>query len=355
MSPVRFFDERQLALFRWVSERYVAPLATVIGRAMPPRVASEEVDSGSAAPADGPERSGASRLATPVLAGYRGWRTSARPLARAVRVPSSPARPRRTSSRVAVDAVAACLAGGRRAIVLVPEATPVPATATALLDAFGDRAALFLGGGKRTRYRRWLEIAAGRYDVVIGTRPAVFAPLARRRARSTSPERAIPPTGRTVLRTTTFVTSRSHGAASNGPSASCLRVPVGGGGSAGAPLGVARRTRVAARRGGSARTGGPGAATGAGARVHASRVRVLASPRLRRRAGLQVLRRAGGVRVVRRAAPAAEGAVACVVCGAPGRCRSCGGTSFGVRRGGAEHVEEWAGRARARAGATAPR
>ena len=78
---------------------------------------------------------------------------------------------------LAVDAVAACLAGGRRAIVLVPEATPVPATATTLLDAFGDRAALFLGGGKRSRYRRWLEIAASRYDVVIGTRPAVFAPL----------------------------------------------------------------------------------------------------------------------------------------------------------------------------------
>jgi len=42
---------------------------------------------------------------------------------------------------------------------------------------------------------------------------------------------------------------------------------------------------------------------------------------------------------------AAEGAVRCVVCGASGRCRFCGGTSFGVRRGGAEHVEEWAGRA----------
>ena len=56
VSPVRFFDERQLALFRWVGERYVAPLAAVIARAVPPRVASEEVerdlpDAGTAAEA----------------------------------------------------------------------------------------------------------------------------------------------------------------------------------------------------------------------------------------------------------------------------------------------------------------
>ncbi len=53
--------------------------------------------------------------------------------------------------------VAACLASGRRALVLVPEAEPVPATARAVLDAFGDRAAGFLGGDRRERYRIWLE------------------------------------------------------------------------------------------------------------------------------------------------------------------------------------------------------
>ena len=43
VSAVRSFDERSLALYRAMSERYVAPLATVIGRAVPPRVASEEL------------------------------------------------------------------------------------------------------------------------------------------------------------------------------------------------------------------------------------------------------------------------------------------------------------------------
>src|SRR5205823_11416549 len=42
VSPVRFFDERGLELLLWVSARYVAPLAAVIARSHPPRVASED-------------------------------------------------------------------------------------------------------------------------------------------------------------------------------------------------------------------------------------------------------------------------------------------------------------------------
>ena len=44
VSPVRSFDEPMLRLARWMSERYVAPLATVLGVLSPPRVASEEVE-----------------------------------------------------------------------------------------------------------------------------------------------------------------------------------------------------------------------------------------------------------------------------------------------------------------------
>jgi primosomal protein N' (replication factor Y) (superfamily II helicase) len=39
---------------------------------------------------------------------------------------------------------------------------------------------------------------------------------------------------------------------------------------------------------------------------------------------------------------AAEGSVRCVVCESLGRCASCGASRFGIRRGGAERVEEWA-------------
>ena len=42
VSPVRFFDADLLELARWISMRYVTPLAEVLGALSPPRVASEE-------------------------------------------------------------------------------------------------------------------------------------------------------------------------------------------------------------------------------------------------------------------------------------------------------------------------
>jgi len=41
---------------------------------------------------------------------------------------------------------------------------------------------------------------------------------------------------------------------------------------------------------------------------------------------------------------AAQGQIRCLVCEAPGVCAVCGSASFGVRRGGAERVAEWASR-----------
>jgi primosomal protein N' (replication factor Y) len=37
-----------------------------------------------------------------------------------------------------------------------------------------------------------------------------------------------------------------------------------------------------------------------------------------------------------------RGSVRCAVCGAEGRCATCGSNDFGIARGGAERVEEWA-------------
>src|SRR5207248_4225796 len=186
VSPVRFFDERLLELYRWMSQRYVAPLATVIGRSFPPRVASEELLVGrGGGGADAP-------LASPFPTPLRIDPPASRPGSAAVRVDPAGYRHgpdlfdairslRAGAFRlrpvpeheqlVAVDAVQACLDAGRRAIVIVAEAEPLPVTAARLVDAFGDRVALFVGGGKRERYRIWLEIRAGRYDVGVGTRP----------------------------------------------------------------------------------------------------------------------------------------------------------------------------------------
>jgi primosomal protein N' (replication factor Y) len=344
VSPVRFFDERRLALFRWVSERYVAPLASVIARAVPPRVASEEGGwdhrdggGGTTSPEGGP-RPGI------VLAGYRGGERSLEAIARGDG--AFVARPTPDDEQaLAIDAVAACLAGGRRAIVLVPEAVPVPATATALLDAFGDRAALFLGGGKRSRYRTWLEIAGGRYEIVIGTRPAVFAPVDRLGliylARESHPahreDRAPYYHGRDVA----LARSRLEGAvcvlAAACPSAeaSALGLPA-------VEPAVRRWPPVEVVR------PGPGGRAPRLVKALATTRRGFVFSPLPGYGVAQVCRTCGEPAACASCGGilrAAAGAVACVVCGAPGRCRSCGGTSFGLRRGGAEDVEEWAGRA----------
>ena len=341
VSPVRFFDERQLALFRWVSERYVAPLAAVIARAVPPRVASEEVDrdqQGVVARSPGDD----ARLGS-VLAVYRGGERVLEALARGEG--AFVARPAPDDEQVlAVDAVATCLAGDRRAVVVVPEAVPIPATASALLDAFGERAALFLGGGKRSRYRLWLEIAAGRYDVVIGTRPAVFAPvdelgliyLARESHPAHREDRAPYYHARDVALARTRLEGAVCVLAAACPSAeaSALRLPA---------------VEPAARRWPPVEVVRPGPAGRAPRLVRAletTRRGFVFSP-LPGYGVAQVCRSCGEPAACASCGGllrAAAGAVTCVVCGASGRCRSCGGTSFGVRRGGAEHVEEWAGR-----------
>lgn len=340
VSPVRFFDERQLALFHWVSDRYVAPLAAVIARAVPPRVASEEIGRRESAPT---EMDRAPRAGS-VLAGYRGGERSLELLGRGSG--AFVARPAPEDEQaLAIDAVAACLAGGRRAIVVVPEATPVPATASALIDAFGDRAALFLGGGKRSRYRLWLDIAAGRYEVVIGTRPAVFAPvdglgliyLARESHPAHREDRAPYYHGRDVALTRTRLEGAVCVLASACPSAeaSALGLPT---------------VSPAARRWPPVEVVRPGPAGRASRLVRAlgtTRRGFIFAP-LPGYGVAQVCRSCGEPAACASCGGllrAAGGAVTCVVCGASGRCRSCGGTSFGVRRGGAEHVEEWAGRA----------
>lgn len=341
VSPVRYFDETRLALFRWASGRYVAPLAAVIARAIPPRVASEEVLEGEALPAGGSSVPGADAHA---LDGYTGGDDLLRTIAAGAGAFALRPAPE-DEQRCAVAAVEACLAGGRRAVVLVPEAEPVPATASAIRDAVGDRAALFLGGTKRARYRMWLEIAAGRHDVVIGTRPAVFAPVERLGlvyvARESHPAHREDRAPYYHVRDVALARAEREGSV-------CVLAAV----CSSAETAALELPEVAPR----ARRWPPVEVVRPGPEGRAPRL-VKALATARRAFVFSPLPGAGVAQVCRTCGEpaacascggllrAAAGVVTCVVCGAAGRCRSCGGTSFGVRRGGAEHVEAWAGRA----------
>jgi primosomal protein N' (replication factor Y) (superfamily II helicase) len=317
----------------------------VIDRAHPPRVASEEgrpVDRSMEPP----------RTAVPeVLSGYEGGSSLVEACRRGwggylIRpLPDQEA-------AACVEAVAACLAGGRDAVVLVPEADPLPYTARAVADAFGEGVLLFVGGDPRVRYRAWLDVLGGRYRVVVGTRPAVFAPVGslglvwvNREAHPGHREERAPyhhvrevALARAELERATCVLS------AHSPSSAAAALADRGG--ADVVRTTRRRERDAAPVVETVRPEAEDRSTRLGTLVTRARI-----------AFLLVSRRGYGVaRVCRTCSEPARCAVCegpvsvrggrpvCLVCGADGRCASCGGATFGLERGGAERIREWAAR-----------
>jgi primosomal protein N' (replication factor Y) len=81
-------------------------------------------------------------------------------------------------TEVYLRAVAAALARGRSAVVLVPEIALTPQTAGRFESRFGDEVAILhsrLSAGER--HDEWLRLRRGEARVCIGPRSAVFAPL----------------------------------------------------------------------------------------------------------------------------------------------------------------------------------
>ncbi len=337
-------DDHLLGLGRWMAERYVVPLSLAIGAMPPPRVASEET-----APAG--ERS--SRAIEPVVARklerYRGGPELLRACAEgsgafAVRpLPDDEA-------DVCLEAVWACLRGRRRAVVVVPEAEPLPATARAVADAAGDAAMLYIGGEPRERYRAWLDMLAGRFDVVVGTRSAVFAPLenlgliwVHRDAHPGHREERAP---RHHVREVALARAGIQGAV-------CVV----------AGLSTSTETATLVERGSMAAVRPSRAEERAASPLVETTPpeREDRSPRLARLlrdadgAFLLVSRLGYGVaRSCRRCSEPArcarcvgpvvlrEGRASCAVCRAAAVCPTCGSERFAVERGGTERVEEWA-------------
>jgi primosomal protein N' (replication factor Y) (superfamily II helicase) len=81
-------------------------------------------------------------------------------------------------TEVYLDAVQRCIETGRRAIVMVPEISLTPQTVERFASRFpGDVAVLHSGLSSGERFDQWWKVKAGEYDVVVGSRSAVFAPL----------------------------------------------------------------------------------------------------------------------------------------------------------------------------------
>ena len=81
-------------------------------------------------------------------------------------------------TKVIMKAIDRTLDGGRSVIMLVPEISLTPQTVALFCGRYGDRVAVIHSAlSQGERLDAWRRIKAGRVDLVIGTRSAIFAPL----------------------------------------------------------------------------------------------------------------------------------------------------------------------------------
>ncbi|MFI2212912.1 primosomal protein N' [Streptomyces sp. NPDC020141] len=174
VSPEPVLGPEMLALARAVADRYAGSLADVLQLAIPPR-------NGRAESRPSPEP-----LPPPDPPGPGSWERYGRGAAflEALAAGGAPravwtALPGPEWPGELARAVAATLASGRGALVVVPDgrrAARVDAALTDLLGA-GRHALLTADSGPEKRYRQWLAVSRGSVRAVVGTRSAMFAPV----------------------------------------------------------------------------------------------------------------------------------------------------------------------------------
>jgi primosomal protein N' (replication factor Y) len=164
-----------LRLCRQVADRYAGALADVVQLAVPPRMARAEREPSPdplpdpAPPAPGPW----TRYPTgPAFLQALARGDTPRAVWLALPGPHWPLE--------LATAAATALAAGRGALIVLPDgrsAARVDAALTALLGA-GRHVLLTADAGPEERYRRWLAVSRGAVKAVVGTRAAMFAPVA---------------------------------------------------------------------------------------------------------------------------------------------------------------------------------
>nr|WP_231126927.1 primosomal protein N' [Motilibacter aurantiacus] len=164
-------------LARAVADRYAGTLADVLRLAVPPRHAAAEAEPAPpvpGTPVEPPEPGPWARY--PDGASYLAALTAgSAPRAVWAALPGDA-----WPDEIAL-AVQATLAGGRGALVIVPDARDVARVDTALTERLGPgrHVALTAALGPAERYRRFLALRRGAASAVVGTRAAAFAPVGR--------------------------------------------------------------------------------------------------------------------------------------------------------------------------------
>ncbi|MFI1765646.1 primosomal protein N' [Streptomyces sp. NPDC020800] len=174
VSSEPVLSEELLGLARAVADRYAGSLADVLQLAVPPRSARAE------------RRPSPAPLPAPAAPGTGSWARYEHGAAYLESLASGGAPravwnalPGPLWSEELARAVAATLASGRGALVVVPDgraATRVDAALTELLGE-GRHVLLTADAGPEKRYAQWLAVRRGAVRAVVGTRAAMFAPV----------------------------------------------------------------------------------------------------------------------------------------------------------------------------------
>ncbi|MEU4382748.1 primosomal protein N' [Micromonospora echinofusca] len=182
VSPEPVLAPEVARLARTVADRYAGSLADVLRLAVPPRHARVEKDVRARAAADGPGPDAPDGPGADGWPDYPAGPALLRALAdgRAPRAVWSALPGEDWPARYA-EAVAATVAGGRGAVLVVADNRDLDRLDAALHDALGPGRHVSLSAalGPARRYRAFLAARRGDVAVVVGTRAAMFAPVAR--------------------------------------------------------------------------------------------------------------------------------------------------------------------------------
>ena len=168
VSPQCVLTPEVAALCRAVADRAAGPLYDVLRLALPPRHARVEAEEpGAAEPLPAPPDAGTWER-YPDGPAFLAQLADGHPRAVWSALPGG------TWTDEVATAVQACVAGGRSAVVVVPDARDVARVSAALTV---PHSALTADLGPAERYRRWLRALRGEVRAVVGTRAAAFAPV----------------------------------------------------------------------------------------------------------------------------------------------------------------------------------
>ncbi|MFC4002324.1 primosomal protein N' [Prauserella oleivorans] len=174
-SSERVLPPRLVRLCRAVADRYGGTLADVLRLALPPRHAKVEAE---------PPREPTPAPAEPSLAGWRRypWGPSYVGALRDGRVANAvwQALPGEDWPRRLAELATTVAATGRGAVLVVPDHRDAARLEAACAELAGPEAVVALSAdlGPAERYRRWLAVLRGAVRIVVGTRAAMFAPVA---------------------------------------------------------------------------------------------------------------------------------------------------------------------------------